>query len=193
REGRGLPPAVGAVELGAVDQGSAVVHGDDVGRGGLRALALPQHLVLEAARGGLHALLRGVGLEEGLRGGAALLPPRALLRLLRRHRALPHLREQLALLLLGDASVLAGERVLHARDERVGVERDVLALVVAAELPADGVVDLRVVARERRRARRTALVAGEERRDREPGERNRGGARGGSSWAPESSGARARG
>src|SRR5690606_14767131 len=68
REHGGLAAVVGAVEHGAVDERAAVVHADAALGTGLRALALLEHLVLQARCGDLDAFLAGVPGQERFPG-----------------------------------------------------------------------------------------------------------------------------
>ena len=61
REGSRLAAIDGAVELGAIGQGTGVVHLDDVGSLGLGAVTHLLDLILQAGFGALHALFLGVG------------------------------------------------------------------------------------------------------------------------------------
>src|SRR5690606_15152244 len=77
-----------AVELGAVEQGAAVVHADAVAGPGARTRTRLEHAVLQARAGGEHALGAAVAGEEirtGLAVGLGLLAG-AVARTLFQHR-----------------------------------------------------------------------------------------------------------
>src|SRR5690606_6993764 len=74
-----LAALIGAVEHGAVQQLALVIHADAVAGGRTRAAALAQHHVLQAGRGGDHALLVAVLGHEGLAVGTVLPGHRLLL------------------------------------------------------------------------------------------------------------------
>ena len=72
-EGGRLVATVRAVELGAVDQGAAVVYRDGVGRLGGGTFTLFKDAVLQSARQGLHPFLLAVFGQEGQAGSEVFL------------------------------------------------------------------------------------------------------------------------